>query len=101
MIQLHHHLTHLEAAGLVRLAREQPDLEYLFRHALVQDAAYAVLLLSDRKQLHQAVAETLERTYKDRPQEIAPLLAHHFDAAGNNSRALHYAVANPGIAGPR
>ena len=46
----------LETAGLIRVAKVEPDLEYLFRHALVQDTAYASLLESDRKRLHLAVA---------------------------------------------
>jgi predicted ATPase len=54
------HLTHLETTGLLRLAQTHPELEYLFRHALVQDAAYESLLLANRKQLHRQVAETLE-----------------------------------------
>ena len=36
----------LESAGLIRLAQLEPELEYLFRHVLVQDAAYASLLVS-------------------------------------------------------
>ena len=82
----------LEAAGLIRLATAQPELEYLFRHALVQDAAYASLVKADRRQLHQAIGEALERLYADRAasQELAPLLARHFYEAGNDTRALKY-----------
>ena len=40
-MSLQTHLNTLESAGLVRLAQLEPDLEYLFRHALVQEAAYA------------------------------------------------------------
>jgi predicted ATPase len=36
-------LTHLESTGLIRLAQTHPELEYLFRHTLVQDAAYESL----------------------------------------------------------
>ena len=42
----------LESAGLIQVAKVEPDLEYLFRHSMVQDAAYASLLESDRKRLH-------------------------------------------------
>ena len=44
-------LNTLESSGLIRLLRAQPELEYLFRHALAQDAAYNSLLKQDRKQL--------------------------------------------------
>ncbi len=83
-------LSALEAAGLVRLAGTQPDLEYLFRHALVRDAAYASLLAQDRKRLHQAVGEALEEMYPERREELAPQLARHFFEAGDALRALRY-----------
>ena len=53
----------LESAGLIQLAAAQPELEYLFRHVLVKDAAYYSLVKGDRRQLHRAVAETLEQLY--------------------------------------
>jgi tetratricopeptide (TPR) repeat protein len=84
------HLTVLESVGLVQLAQAQPDLEYLFRHALVQDAAYSSLVKQDRRQLHGQVGETLERLFPDRLDELAPLLAQHFDESGDSPRALHY-----------
>jgi len=89
---LTHHLAQLESTGLIRLAQAQPELEYLFRHALVQDAAYASLVKQDRRQLHRSVGEALERMYPDRLAlgELAPLLGRHFDAAGDDERALKY-----------
>jgi len=47
----------LEASGLVQVAAMVPELEYLFRHALVQDAAYSSLLKQDRRALHRLAAE--------------------------------------------
>ena len=92
---LRSHLTTLEASGLIRLAEVQPELEYLFRHALVQDAAYASLVKADRKQLHHAVGEALERLYPDQlaSRELAPVLAQHFHQAGDDPRALKYLTA--------
>jgi predicted ATPase len=84
------HLTHLEAADLVRLAQTRPELEYLFRHALVQDAAYESLLLEQRYRFHRIVAETVEQLYPERLEELAPVLAQHFAAAGDKRRALAY-----------
>ncbi len=52
-------LSALEASGLIRLAQVEPEIEYLFRHALVQDAAYASLLKADRRILHRTVGEAL------------------------------------------
>jgi serine phosphatase RsbU (regulator of sigma subunit) len=84
------HLNTLEASGLVRLAQVVPDLEYLFRHNLVQDAAYASLLDQDQQRLHQAVGEALETLYADHLDEMAASLAHHFEQAGDHGRALYY-----------
>src|SRR5579859_1016214 len=83
-------LSQLESAGLIRLASVAPEREYLFRHALVQDAAYASLLRSDRKRLHRAAGEVLEQIYQGRQEEIAALLGQHFAQAGEDGRALHY-----------
>ncbi len=83
-------LSSLEATGLIRLAREQPELEYFFRHALIQDAAYASLVKRDRMELHRSVGETLELMYPERQEELAPRLGEHFAAAGDDERALKY-----------
>jgi tetratricopeptide (TPR) repeat protein len=84
------HLGRLEAVGLIRFAAAQPELEYLFRHALVQDAAYASMLRADRKRLHSLVGLVGEQMYADRLDEMAPLLARHFHEAGDPERALAY-----------
>ncbi len=49
MAALAEHLSYLESYGLIRRAAEQPELEYLFRHVLIQDAAYASLVKPDRR----------------------------------------------------
>ena len=61
----------LEAKGLIRLAAIRPELEYLFRHGLVQDAAYESLLKQERRELHGQVGEALEELYPERAGELA------------------------------
>jgi predicted ATPase len=51
----------IEQVGLIRLAQIEPETEYRFRHALVQDAAYDSLLKQDRRMLHHAVGHALEK----------------------------------------
>ncbi len=85
----------LESAGLIRLASIQPELEYLFRHVLVKDAAYHSLVKGDRRALHRAVGETLENVYARSdpdhiPSQLYPLLGLHFAEAGDAHRALRY-----------
>jgi tetratricopeptide (TPR) repeat protein len=83
----------LEAKGLIRLAALRPELEYLFRHGLVQDAAYTSLLKQERRELHGRVGVALEELYPDRIGELAPVLAMHFEQAGDAERAIEYYLA--------
>src|SRR4051812_10938419 len=85
-------LAFLESADLLRLAQGQPELAYLFRHAMVQDAAYSSLLKHNRRALHHLTGETLERLHAGRTDDIAALLAHHFAEADDIQRAVKYYV---------
>jgi serine phosphatase RsbU (regulator of sigma subunit) len=80
----------LESAGLIRVSTVEPDLEYQFLHNLMQEAAYASLLDSDRKRLHLAVGDAIESLYPDRNNELAAILGYHFKEAGQDARALSY-----------
>jgi tetratricopeptide (TPR) repeat protein len=91
----------LEAKGLIRLATLQPELEYLFRHALVQDAAYESLLKQERRELHHSVGEALEELYPDRRGELSSVLALHFEQAGDNGRAIPYLIEAASFASDR
>lgn len=82
----------LEAKGLIRLAASRPELEYLFRHWLVQDAAYGSLLKQERRELHGLVGEALEILYPDRGREFAGVLAIHFSEAGETDKAIRYLI---------
>ena len=82
----------LEARGLIRLAASRPELEYLFRHWLVQDAAYGSLLKQERRELHGLVGEALEMLYPDRGREFAGVLAIHFSEAGETDKAIRYLI---------
>jgi tetratricopeptide (TPR) repeat protein len=82
----------LEGSGLIQVAAVQPELEYLFRHALVQDAAYSSLLKQDRRSLHKLAAETLLELYADRQRELAAVIAMHFEQAGEVGRAAEHLI---------
>lgn len=84
----------LEASGLIEIAALQPELEYLFRHALVQEAAYATLLKQDRRLLHRAAAETIIALHPDRQRELAAVIGMHYELAGDAPlAAAHLLVA--------
>ncbi len=91
----------LEARGLIRIATVEPELEYLFRHALLQDTAYESLLKQERRALHQVVGHALESLYPDRVGELAAVLALHYEQAGDTEKAIEYLVAAAKFAGER
>src|SRR5690606_5269980 len=88
--QITHWLSTLEAAGLIQLSQVEPFIEYEFRHALVQDAAYASILKRDRQRLHLVVGRGLEALYPDRLGELAPSLGSHSMQAGAQAEAQTY-----------
>jgi hypothetical protein len=75
-------LSRLSDAELVLRERELPDAVYTFRHALVQDVAYASLLRRDRVQLHGRIVGAFERLFPDMRDAQPELLAQHYEAAG-------------------
>jgi class 3 adenylate cyclase/predicted ATPase len=75
-------LQRLIAAGLLFRQGVPPHAIYLFKHALVQDAAYGTLLREPRRALHARIAETLESKFADIAERQPELLARHFTEAG-------------------
>ena len=59
-----------------------PHASYLFKHALVRDAAYGTLLREPRRALHARIAETLERDFPDIAENQPEILARHCTEAG-------------------
>jgi len=88
----HQQLEILEASALISLVQRQPELEYLFRHVLVQEAAYSSLLHADRRRLHKIVAQALESLFADRLDAHAGLLAEHFHEAADDEKTAEYAA---------
>lgn len=86
------HLTALQRADLVREKSRWPELEYIFKHSLTQEAAYESLLIERRRQFHLQVGEAIESLFSDRIDEFLGLLAHHFEVAKDDERALQYLI---------
>jgi len=88
--QLHTSLEQLMNSELISVRGTPPDSQYIFKHALIQEAAYQRLLKSKRQQFHQAIATELEDRQRQ-GQAIAPeTLAHHFSGAGIANKAAAY-----------
>ena len=75
-------LDRLIAAGLLFRQGVPPHATYLFKHALVQDAAYGTLLREPRRALHARIAETLESQFAEIAENQPELLARHCTEAG-------------------
>ena len=90
--QLDQQVLALQRAELIFEAARQPELEYVFRHSLTQEAAYNTILLRRRREFHRRVGEAIETLFGERLEEFYPVLAHHFHRAGD-PRALRYHTA--------
>ena len=83
-------LGQLIESELVFRRGDPPHANYVFRHALVQDAAYGSLSGRQRRDLHARIAEMLEQHFPDIVRSQPELLAHHNRQAGNSLRAVDY-----------
>jgi len=75
-------LDRLVASGLLFRQGVPPHATYLFKHALVQDAAYGTLLREPRRALHARIAEALESQFVETAESRPELLARHFTDGG-------------------
>jgi class 3 adenylate cyclase len=80
-------LDQLVGAGLIFERGAPPQGSYLFKHALVQDAAYGTLLRTQRERLHARIALALEEKFADAVENQPEVLAHHFAEAGMFDKA--------------
>ena len=83
-------LKRLTNAGLLFVRGTSPDASYIFKHALVQDAAYGALLRNRRQLLHTRIATTLEDRFPDIVLAQPALLAQHRAEAGLVEKAIVY-----------
>jgi predicted ATPase/class 3 adenylate cyclase len=87
---LQHELGRLVEAEIVYRRGVPPHSTYMFRHALIQDAAYQSLLKSTRQHYHQRIAQVLEAQFAETAEAAPELLAHHYTEAGVLAQAIAY-----------
>ncbi len=85
-------LAHLTRLELIHETRVFPEPEFAFKHAVIQDVVYQMLLSSRRAEIHAAVAAATEALYADQLEEHAARLAHHYRLGGQPDKVLSYAV---------
>jgi DNA-binding SARP family transcriptional activator/predicted ATPase/class 3 adenylate cyclase len=88
--QLDHAMEQLVRAELIFRRGSPPDAQYTFKHALVEDAAYSMLLRNKRQELHTSIAQTLEQRFSEICEAQPELIAHHFTEAGRPEAAIAY-----------
>jgi predicted ATPase len=88
--ELNDTMTQLVTTGLVFRRGAPTQTSYIFKHALVQDAAYNSLLISRRQQLHARIAHVLEERFLAIAVAEPEVLAHHFSQAGLVEKAVEY-----------
>jgi class 3 adenylate cyclase/tetratricopeptide (TPR) repeat protein len=88
--QLEAALQVLKATELLYEVHRQPELTYLFKHALTLDVAYDSLLAQQRQDLHRRIGQVIEALYADHLNDYDEVLAHHFVQAEVWDKGLHY-----------
>jgi class 3 adenylate cyclase len=85
----------LETLGRSDILRQRglpPHATYVFKHALLQEAAYDTLLRGTRQQYHARIADAYERLFPEQAEIYPEILAQHYAAAGMDERAVDYYV---------
>jgi class 3 adenylate cyclase/tetratricopeptide (TPR) repeat protein len=82
----------LERAGLIRPRALHPEMEFMFKHALIQEVSYGSLLRRERERVHERIAYTIEAVYQDRLSEFDETLALHFQKSTATDKATDYLI---------
>ncbi|MBI2740871.1 MAG: AAA family ATPase [Rhodospirillales bacterium] len=83
-------LDQLVDASLVFRRGVPPRASFVFKHALVQDAAYSTLLRGQRQELHARIARSIEQRFPELVEGEPEILAHHYTQAGLADQAISY-----------
>lgn len=69
-----------------------PNARFIFKHSLIQEAAYESLVRASKKNHHKSIAETLENKFPDIVRAQPEVIAHHYAQAGKNNDAVRHIV---------
>jgi class 3 adenylate cyclase len=83
-------LVQLESAELIFRTHPEPDARYIFKHALVQDAAYESLLKNRRQAIHRRIAEVIIDRFQELAAQQPEVVAHHFALGGLHRQAVEW-----------
>jgi len=83
-------LINLERLDLIKTISLQPELEYIFKHALTQEVVYNGLLMKERRLIHEKIGLVMEELLQDRLPEFYETLAYHYSQSDNFQKAYDY-----------
>jgi class 3 adenylate cyclase/tetratricopeptide (TPR) repeat protein len=83
-------LSGLERLDLIKARSLQPDLEYIFKHAMTQEVVYGGLLKKERQAIHERIGLVMEQLFQDRLPEFYETLAFHFNQSQSANKAVDY-----------
>ena len=86
------HLAGLERLDLIRTRSSHPTLEYMFKHALTQEAVYNGLLKKEREILHRRIGKVMEGLFMERLPEFYEALAFHYTHGADLKKSVEYLV---------
>ncbi|MCK4404021.1 MAG: tetratricopeptide repeat protein [candidate division Zixibacteria bacterium] len=90
--KLKYWLGYLDKLDLLPLKETEPNLQYIFKHALTQEVAYNLLPFAQKESLHLKIGDYYEKKFKNSLDEKCELLAHHYENSRNLNKAFIYLV---------
>lgn len=90
--EMDHKLEYLKDVQLINERKQKDEVEFLFKHALAQQATYDSIMETTRKDLHLKIAGSIEKVFAGRIHEFYGMLAHHYSKAGQTEKSEEYLV---------
>jgi class 3 adenylate cyclase/tetratricopeptide (TPR) repeat protein len=85
-------LNELEQSGLISPRAQDPEMEMMFKHALIQEICYSNLLRSERQLVHGRIGHAMETLFVDRLNEFYETMALHFNRGQLLEKAIFYQI---------
>ena len=85
-------LEYLKDVQLINERKQKDEVEFLFKHALAQQATYDSIVEKSRKDIHLKIAKSIEKVFAGRIHEFYGMLAHHYSKAGQQEKTEEYLI---------
>lgn len=90
--ELDERLEYLKEVQLIGESKKKDEIEYLFKHALAQQATYESIVMNTKKEMHLKIARSIEKVFAENLNEFYATLAHHYEMAENKEKTEEYLV---------